>query len=269
MARRRNVTAPTTWATPIAGEIWDLKYRLRDPDGEAGDPIPSGGLIPASNTDSIVDIDHFLNMFDEETRESLQRVLLGLRLFVEDRGPDGNRALEMANPFLSAFRRLATELNRDERALEELLVSGARFSGALAERRDDLAGFVREFRTTFGALASEREALADLINEFPDFMRAANTTFVNLRATLDDLDVLVAESKPATKDLAPLFGDAGSATLVEASESAEPSFYDLKTDGTGFGHIIVPAGGFRRPASEETRPTSRSASASCYPPNPR
>ena len=57
---------------------------------------------------------------------------------------------------------------------------------------------------------------------------------------------------PRDRTVAPLFGDAGSATLIEGSPDAEASFYDLKTDGKGFEHIIVPAGGFRRPHSEAT-----------------
>ena len=47
---------------------------------------------------------------------------------------------------------------------------------------------------------------------------AANTTFVNLRATLDDLDVLVAASKPATKDLAPFLRDAAPARARRAAD---------------------------------------------------
>ena len=48
-----------------------------------------------------------------------------------------------------------------------------------------------------------RSALADAISQLPDFMRRANTTFVNLRATLDDLTPLVNESKPVAKKLRP------------------------------------------------------------------
>ncbi len=58
---------------------------------------------------------------------------------------------------------------------------------------------------------------------------------------------------PRDRTVAPLFGDAGSATLLEASDRAEPSYYDLKSNGRGFEHIMVPAGGFRQPKSEETR----------------
>jgi phospholipid/cholesterol/gamma-HCH transport system substrate-binding protein len=46
---------------------------------------------------------------------------------------------------------------------------------------------------------------------------------VNLRAALGDLDVLVAESKPATKDLAPFFR-----ALRPLVEDAEPTIRDLR-----------------------------------------
>ena len=38
-------------------------------------------------------------------------------------------------------------------------------------------------------------------------LRQANTTFVNLRAALDDLEPLVNTAKPATKNLAPFLAE--------------------------------------------------------------
>jgi phospholipid/cholesterol/gamma-HCH transport system substrate-binding protein len=61
---------------------------------------------------------------------------------------------------------------------------------------------VSNANTTAGAIAGENAALTQTLDLLPPTMREANTTFVNLRATLDDLDVLVAASKPANKDLA-------------------------------------------------------------------
>lgn len=60
---------------------------------------------------------------------------------------------------------------------------------------------------------------------------------------------------PRDRALAPLFGDAGSATLVTESQPAteSDSWFSLKTDGKGFEHLIVPAGAFRQPSTEETR----------------
>ena len=50
----------------------------------------------------------------------------------------------------------------------------------------------------------------------------------------------------------PLFGDAGTATLVEAVPATTPSWFSLHSDGTGHDAIKIPAGGFRMPASADT-----------------
>ena len=52
------------------------------------------------------------------------------------------------------------------------------------------------------AIGDENASLDRALELLPSTLRKANTTFVNLRSTLDDLDQLVDESKPATKDLA-------------------------------------------------------------------
>ncbi|MFH2033463.1 MAG: ketoacyl-ACP synthase III, partial [Candidatus Margulisiibacteriota bacterium] len=57
---------------------------------------------------------------------------------------------------------------------------------------------------------------------------------------------------PRDRAVAPLFGDAGTATLIQRSQQENPTFFTLHTDGTGFHNIIVPAGGCRMPRSSET-----------------
>lgn len=57
---------------------------------------------------------------------------------------------------------------------------------------------------------------------------------------------------PKDRATASLFGDAGSATMVEKREGAGISWFRLGTDGRGFNSLIVPAGGSRMPLSEET-----------------
>ncbi len=47
-----------------------------------------------------------------------------------------------------------------------------------------------------------------------------------------------------------VFGDGGSATLVEKGEST--THFILRTDGSGADHLIIPAGGSRKPTSKET-----------------
>lgn len=52
------------------------------------------------------------------------------------------------------------------------------------------------------------------------------------------------------RSLRMVFGDAASATLVEAGEGS--MCFAIKTDGSGANNLIVHAGGFREPSTEET-----------------
>ena len=58
---------------------------------------------------------------------------------------------------------------------------------------------------------------------------------------------------PKDRAVAPLFGDGGSATLIQRSEVETNAWFSLETDGKGFDKLIVPAGGQRTPGSVETR----------------
>ena len=52
---------------------------------------------------------------------------------------------------------------------------------------------------------------------------------------------------PTDRAVGLLFGDAGSATAIEASSACEgrPWWFSLHTDGTGSDDLIIDAGGFR------------------------
>ena len=125
----------------------------------------------------------------------------------EGQGQAMNEGLLYLNPSLSASSKLFNELNRDTPLLERFVVASSKLVTDVADRRDDLAGLVDNLATTTTAIGSEQAALADAIGQLPPFMRRANTTFLNLRAALDDLDPLVEESKPVAKKLRPFMAE--------------------------------------------------------------
>jgi 3-oxoacyl-[acyl-carrier-protein] synthase-3 len=49
----------------------------------------------------------------------------------------------------------------------------------------------------------------------------------------------------------PLMGDAGSAVIIEKKERTK-SFFSLYSDGSGYKHLIIPAGGARNPSTPES-----------------
>jgi 3-oxoacyl-[acyl-carrier-protein] synthase-3 len=65
-------------------------------------------------------------------------------------------------------------------------------------------------------------------------------------------DTISRTVSPEDRSTATLFGDAGTATLLEFDEAASPLTFVLGTDGRGAENLIVPAGGFRRPRGDNS-----------------
>jgi phospholipid/cholesterol/gamma-HCH transport system substrate-binding protein len=160
-------------------------------------------VITQLNTTSEVDLDQLFNALDEKTVESLKSVIKGFARSYDGVGPQANRGFYYLNPFLSTSRRVFGELNSDQRALESLIVDGASLTEALAERAPDLEALVGNLDQMMGAIGRQEESLASAIGQFPDFMRQFNTTAVNLRAALDDVDPLITASRPVARKLQP------------------------------------------------------------------
>jgi phospholipid/cholesterol/gamma-HCH transport system substrate-binding protein len=192
------------------------------PEGQAGEEIPSGGTLTQDETVAEVDIDQFFNMLDEDTIEDFKHVVQGFERSYEGVSGEANRGFHYLNPFLSTNRRVFNELTRDTPTFEDLLVHTARFSGALAERSPVITELVGNLNLMMNALGDRRDSLAEAVSKLPDFMRRSNTTFVNLRAALDDVDPLVDASKPVAQRLQTFLP-----LLRQAADDAVPTVRDL------------------------------------------
>jgi phospholipid/cholesterol/gamma-HCH transport system substrate-binding protein len=187
-----------------------------------GEEIPDGGRIDADDTQTAVELDSVFSIFGPRTRKATQDFIAGQAEAIRGRGADLQAGVRYLNPALSTGSRLFGELTRDSRLLRDFLVDSSALVTALGERGGDLTGVVRNLNTTFDALGSQQAALAESIERLPPFMRRANTTFVNLRAALDDVDPLVDAAKPVARRLGPFLDEA---RLF--ARDAEPTVRDL------------------------------------------
>jgi phospholipid/cholesterol/gamma-HCH transport system substrate-binding protein len=185
--------------------------------------LDDGATLDTDDTTTVVDLDQLFNTLDPKARKDLQGVVEGFAKQYEGKGREAGQSAKYFNPLLSTSRVLAAEVTEDEAALTRFLVNSSRAVTAVAEKRDDLSALVGNANATAAAIGQENAALARALGILPTTLRRANTTFVNLRATLDDLDVLVAESKPATKDLAPFLRE-----LRPLVHAARPTVRDLR-----------------------------------------
>lgn len=176
---------------------------LRLPDGETREHIADGGLLSTDDTVSNVDLDEIFAMFDRRTRKALRGVIRGSARQYAGAAADAAHGWLYLDPALVSATRLFQEVNRDSAELRRFLRESSGLVGSIAERREDLAGLVDNLADTTQAISRPRGALARAIDRLPPFLRQANTTYVNLRATLDDLEPLVETAKPVAKKLRP------------------------------------------------------------------
>ncbi|HEX5781701.1 MAG TPA: MlaD family protein [Solirubrobacteraceae bacterium] len=217
----RDGTQAVVRLTSLSG-IANRYIALTPAPGDARE-LDDGATITADSTTDVVDLDQIFNTLDERTRGDLADVIKGFATQYQGKGEEAGESTKYFNPLLSSSRRLVQEVTEDEEALTEFLVNSSRAVTTIAERRNELADLVGNANQTAAAIGQENAALARALGLLPTTLRRANTTFVNLRATLDDLDVLVAESKPATKDLAPFLRE-----LRPLVAAARPTIRDLR-----------------------------------------
>jgi phospholipid/cholesterol/gamma-HCH transport system substrate-binding protein len=191
--------------------------------GARGADIPDGGTLATDSTEAAVDLDQIFNTFDPPARAGTQKTIEFLRDFQAGNEDEANAALQYLNPALSSTSRLFAEVNRNTPDFERFIVETSRLVTDASAQDDVLAGLVRDLSRTTSALTSNGQSLADGIGLLPNVMRKANTTFVNLRASLDDLTPLVDDAKPIVRTkLRPLLSE-----LRPFARDARPAVRDL------------------------------------------
>lgn len=203
--------------TSIANRYVDLRLA-----GQNEPAIKNGGTIPATDTNSAVDLDEIFDTLTPATRTALQEVIQGSAKSFAGRGNEANLAWQYLNPSIDAASQLFSELNRDTGRFTNFVVQTGNLFSTISTRQAALSGLIQNLSTTTNALANQHVALGESIQRLPGFMRLANTTFVNLRGALADLTPLVNDSKPVAPKLEQLL-----VQLKPLAENAVPTVRDL------------------------------------------
>jgi phospholipid/cholesterol/gamma-HCH transport system substrate-binding protein len=213
-------TTAVVRATSLSGIA--NRYVSITPGPNNAPTLADGATLAGDNTTSIVDLDQLFDTLRPPTRKAIKNVIKGQETLYAGHTEGARRSYKYFQPGLATTRRLLDELTRDQKTFTEFLVTGSKALGAIADRHDDLAALTQNANQALGAIAQENQSLDRVLVALPPALRQANTTFVNLRATLDDLTPLVNEAKPATKHLTPFLRQ-----LRLVSERSVPVVKDL------------------------------------------
>jgi phospholipid/cholesterol/gamma-HCH transport system substrate-binding protein len=208
-------------ATSLAGVA--NHYVSVSPGPNSNPALDDGAVLGLDSTSAPIDLDQFLNAFPRSVRRGLGQFFRGNAQQFADRGQEANETFKYFGPALNRTSAFVGELTADQRLLERFIVSSSKLTTAIAARGENLSSAFSNANTAFNAIASQNEAFSQTLRLLPPVFRQSNTTFVNLRAALDDLDPLVETAKPATKDLAPFLRE-----LRPFLSKAVPVFRNLR-----------------------------------------
>lgn len=214
-------TTAVVRATSLSGVA--NHYVSVSPGPNSNPALEEGATLGLASTTTPVDIDQLFNTFPPGVRRGLSKFIQGNSEIYAGVGHEANQTYKYFGPALNRTTAFAHELNADQNLFQRFVVSSSKLVTAVSERGSQLSSAISNASTAFGAIAGQNVALDQTLRRLPPVLRQSNTTFVNLRAALDDLEPLIDTAKPATKNLAPFLAE-----LRPVISKAVPVFENLR-----------------------------------------
>jgi phospholipid/cholesterol/gamma-HCH transport system substrate-binding protein len=198
-------TTATIRATSLSGVA--NHYVSISPGPNSSPALQEGADLGLASTTTPVDIDQFFNTFPPPVRKGLRQFIEGNAEIYAGQGHAANDAYKYFGTALNRTSAFVGELNSDEALLARFIAGSSKLTTAVAGRGQQLSDAVGNASKAFESIASQNVAFDQSLQRLAPVFRQSNTTFVNLRAAIGDLEPLVDTAKPATKNLAPFLAE--------------------------------------------------------------
>ncbi len=184
-------------------------YISMTPGPDNAPALAEGAVLGEESTTAAVEIDQLFDTFDAKTRRGWSNLIRGVSSIYAGEAAEGaNKTFKYSGASFSSTQRLMAELSDQDAKLDEFVENTGGLMTTLAEVSPTLTEMVSNANTALGSIASENESLSLALQELPPTLRQGNTTFVNLRAALDDVEpLLVANGRAADAGLANFLRD--------------------------------------------------------------
>jgi virulence factor Mce-like protein len=188
-----------------------LKY-VEITRGKSQASFQDGDTIPIARAETPVELDEFLNMFDEDTRAASQANLEGFGSAFAGRGESINTAIGAFRPLLRDVIPVMENLSDPRTNLERFVVETGDTAAIVAPAAEAQASLFRNLDTTMRALnAVARPYIQDSITGGKPALDAGIESLPNQRPFLANTEGLLRELRPGARSLrtaAPALSDA-------------------------------------------------------------
>ena len=213
-----------------------LKDMFLEIDPGRGRPLRNGEVIPAQNTAPDVNPDETLSVLDSDTRDYVKLLISGAGKGLRGRGADLREAFRRLEPLHRDLARLSGAVAERRRNLAHLVNRYGYLVRELGDHGGEVTRLVRASNAALGAFAAEDQNLSAAVAKLPPSLRQTQSTLVKV-------DALGQRLRPALRSLRPPFR-----RLAAANRELLP----LAREGTPI------VRGRLRPFSRSARPFVRS-----------
>ncbi|MGI9019400.1 MAG: MlaD family protein [Solirubrobacterales bacterium] len=192
----------------------------------AGEPLPEGGLIPASRVQIAIQPDLVANTFREPYRERLTLLVNEFGTALAGNPENLREAIRLGAPALTELEEVTAILAEQTKSIRDLNVNSERVSGELARYREQVVDFVDEAEDLASTALERREDVSRGFDLFDDYIAELRPTLAQLNDTATEQAPFLAALREAAPELyrltqsLPPFQRASEDSLVSLGDAA-------------------------------------------------
>lgn len=175
----------------------DVVARGHRAAGAVDDAHPLG----VARTDTSVNIDDVLNVFQGRTREDMRALLDGLGNGLQDRGAKLRAAFAQLTPLLQVAARVTDQLAARRPITRRLVHNTAILTTALAARDAELRTLLRNGSGALSALQAGSGDLDTTLRQLPPTLASIDSSFAAVQSVVGDVDRAVTTLRPVARQL--------------------------------------------------------------------
>jgi phospholipid/cholesterol/gamma-HCH transport system substrate-binding protein len=174
-----------------------------DPGTPAAGRVPSGYIVPVTQTSPDGNLDELLAALDTETRASLQELLAGAGEGLEGNSANLSATLKRFAPLGHAVTEIGREVDHRQADVASSIHNFRLLLEALGNKDSQLAALVDSANAVFAVFSQQDRAVQETLRQLPGVLNATNHAFAKASTAFRVVTPTLTALEPFAKDLAP------------------------------------------------------------------